>query len=270
MSYQFAILGIFVMFALMEAYKGRFLRKDTEVTDDGRVELVSSIMLFAVTQPAVLFTAAWLTGQAFPQYANALAGTSVFLQLALLFVFDDMMQYWWHRASHTFIPLYNLHRAHHNAKYMSVRIVFRNNIFYYAMMPSIWFSGVLIYLGLGWVYASYLVVKLTIIIGAHAEWKWDQALYRIPALHPIMWVVERVISTPSTHSAHHGLKKDDPATNYKGNYGNMFFFWDILFGTAKITRQYPQQYGVEGMRHADWKEQLVWPLYKTPRTPKKP
>ena len=43
----------------------------------------------------------------------------------------------------------------------------------------------------------------------------------------------------------------------------MFFFWDILFGTAKITRQYPLNYGVEGMRKAEWTEQLFWPLVKT-------
>ncbi|MEC9060227.1 MAG: fatty acid hydroxylase, partial [Pseudomonadota bacterium] len=55
---------------------------------------------------------------------------------------------------------------------------------------------------------------------------------------------------------------------YKGNYGNLLFFWDVLFGTAKITRQYPAQYGIEGMFYANWKEQLIWPLYKTPRKPK--
>jgi|TARA_B110000240_G_scaffold137191_1_gene152013 sterol desaturase/sphingolipid hydroxylase (fatty acid hydroxylase superfamily) len=49
-------------------------------------------------------------------------------------------------------------------------------------------------------------------------------------------------------NGHHGLSGDDPTTNYKGNYGNMFFFWDILFGTAKIARQYTHSYGVEGMR----------------------
>ena len=185
--------------------------------------------------------------------------------LVLLLIFDDMMQYWWHRLSHTYIPLYKLHRAHHNAKYMSIRIVYRNNFFYYLMMPSLWFSGVLIYLGLGWVYGFYLIAKLTVIMGAHCEWKWDAALYKIKWLSPIMWVVERTISTPSTHSGHHGLKKDDPATNYKGNYGNLLFFWDVLFGTAKITRQYPASYGVEGMRKANWKEQLFWPFLTTPR-----
>jgi hypothetical protein len=32
-------------------------------------------------------------------------------------------------------------------------------------------SDILIYLGLGWAYAFYVVAKLAIIMGAHSEWK---------------------------------------------------------------------------------------------------
>ena len=269
MFYQWVILGVFVTFALLEAKNGKLFRKETEVSDDGKVEAIGTLLLFVVTQPLVLFCAGALMLALFPQYEGVLEQRSIFLHIALLLIFDDMMQYWWHRLSHSTRFLYNLHRAHHNAKYMSVRIIYRNNFFYYLFMPSLWFSGVLIYLGLGWTYAFYLVVKLTVITGAHAEWKWDRFLYQIPWLHPLAWLVERTISTPSTHSAHHGLRADDGVTNYKGNYGNLLFFWDVLFGTAKITRRYPKEYGIEGMFYANWKEQLCWPLYKTPRKAQK-
>lgn len=268
MSYQWLILGVFALFALLEAQHGKLFKKATEVGDDGKVELIGTLLLFIVTQPLVLFSAGTVMFLVFPQYQGVLAESSLLTHLLLLLIFDDMMQYWWHRLSHSTRFLYNLHRAHHNAKYMSVRIIYRNNFFYYLFMPSLWFSGVLIYLGLGWSYALYLVIKLTVITGAHAEWKWDAFLYKTPWLNPIAWVVERTISTPSTHSAHHGLSADDGVTHYKGNYGNLLFFWDVLFGTAKITRQYPRQYGIEGMFYANWKEQLIWPLYKTPRKPK--
>ena len=81
---------------------------------------------------------------------------------------------------------------------MSIRIVYRNNLFYYLFMPGIWFSGALIYLGLAKVYAFYIVVKLLVICGAHSDLKWDRPLYRIAWLSPIMWVLERVISSPSS------------------------------------------------------------------------
>ena len=71
---------------------------------------------------------------------------------------------------------------------MSIRITYRNNFFYYLMMPGLWISGVLIYLGFGTVYLVYIVVKLTVILGAHSAVRWDEPLYRIKWLHPLAWV----------------------------------------------------------------------------------
>ncbi len=257
-----AVLAVFVGFALLELWRGDLFGKKEQTRDDGIVETISTIMLLAVTQPAIIFASAWLLGQIAPGLEGALSDINIFAAIALLLIGDDMTQYWWHRASHTFPWLYNLHRAHHNAKYMSVRLVYRNNLFYYMMMPGLWIGGALLYMGLGWIYAGYLVIKMTVIVGAHSDVAWDKPLYKIKALSPVMWLVERTISTPATHHAHHGRHADDPAVNYKGNYGNLLFFWDVLFGTAKITRSYPQSYGVENLPKATLGQQLAWPLFK--------
>ena len=129
-------------------------------------------------------------------------------------------------------------------------------------MPSLWFSGILIYLGLGWTYVGYVIVKQLVIIAAHSDVRWDEPLYRIKWLSPLMWLIERTISTPATHSAHHGKHKADGITNYKGNFGNLLFFWDVLFGTAKITRRYPPHIGVEGLEPMTAPQQLLWPLFR--------
>ena len=260
-----AIIAIYLGFALMELWRSNLFAKAEQTRDDGIVEAVSMVVLLGLTQPAVLFASAALAGWIAPQYAGALANLNVFAAIALFLILDDMMQYWWHRASHSTPWLYNLHRAHHNGRYMSVRLVYRNNVIYYAMMPGIWLSGVLIYLGLGWVYAGYIVVKLAVITGAHSDVAWDRPLYRIKWLSPVMWLVERTISTPATHHAHHGRHAEDPATHYKGNYGNLLFFWDVLFGTARITRTYPQSYGVEGLAPATLGQQLLWPIFRENR-----
>lgn len=264
------LIGIFAAFATAEALRTGLLHKPGQRRKDVVVEWVGSLFLVAVTQPLVLMTSAWLMGRGFPALENSLAETALILQFGLLLVFDDMMQYWWHRLSHTVKWLYKLHRPHHDAPYMSVRIVYRNNIFYYALMPSLWFAGALIYMGLGTTYAVYLVIKLTVIYGAHSDVRWDEPLYRIPWLSPLMWVVERTISTPSTHSAHHGRHLSDGVTNYKGNFGNLLFFWDVLFGTAKITRKYPASYGVENLPEASVGEQLLWPILSTPEADQTP
>lgn len=255
------VVAIYVGFCLLELIRTRLFAKSEQSRHDGIIEIVSTFTLLIATQPAILLIVGALGHAWLPQYEGALAHAPWYAALAMFLVFEDMMQYWWHRASHSTAWLYNLHRAHHNARYMSVRLVYRNNIIYYAMMPSIWFAGVLVYLGLGWFYAFYLVVKMAVIIGAHSDVAWDAPLYRIRALAPVMWVVERTISTPATHHAHHGRHADDPAVNYKGNFGNLLFFWDVLFGTAKITRSYPQSYGVENLPPATLGQQLLWPIF---------
>jgi sterol desaturase/sphingolipid hydroxylase (fatty acid hydroxylase superfamily) len=263
MSAQLLIMIIFFAFAVLELVTDRFFNKAGEVRADGFVEIIGTLVLLGLTQPFIFFLAHQGMAYTFPEAKDVLVAAPTLIQVGLLIILDDMMQYWWHRASHTFPFLYNLHRAHHNGEYLSVRTVYRNNVFYYFLMPSIWFSGILIYMGLGWVFAGYLTLKMTIIIGAHSSWRWDSALYKISWFQPVMWVVERTISTPATHSAHHGKHAVDNITNYKGNFGNMFFFWDVLFGTAKITRKYPEKFGVENLPPSNWPEQLFWPLIKT-------
>jgi len=268
MPYQIPILIIFTLFALKEASHTGLFTKETEVTDDGIVEIGSTVLLLAFVQPLILYLAGVAMSLSFPEYKGVFSDTLIAYQILLLLIFDDMVQYWWHRTCHSYRWLYKLHRAHHNAKYMSVRIIYRNNFFYYFIMPSLWFSGILIYLGLGWTYAGYLIVKLTVITGAHSEWKWDKSLYNNRYTRPIMWLVERMISTPSTHSAHHGYDAEDGITSFKGNFGNLLFFWDVLFGTANINRKYPTTYGVKGMLKAGWGEQLFWPLVSSPKKKK--
>ena len=264
-----AILGIFATFILLEIVFTRFFRKKGQTRDDAIVEIFSTSALVLLTQPLVLAAAFFLASWIAPNAEGALAHLPIVAQLGMFLVFDDLTQYWWHRTTHRVKWLYNLHRAHHNAEYLSIRVVYRNNFFYYMVMPGLWFSGVLIYLGLGWVYSFYIVVKMAVIYGAHSDVRWDEPLYRIKWLSPVMWVVERVISTPATHSAHHGRHGDDGVTNYKGNYGNLLFFWDVLFGTAKITRRYPKEFGVENLEPMGAAEQLLWPVIgSTPGSPK--
>ncbi len=261
------ILGILVGYAVLEIIFTGFFRKPGQTREDVTVEIVSTLMLILVTQPLALLGGATVTRLIAPGAEGALANIPILAGIALFLVFDDMVQYWWHRASHTFPWLYKLHRPHHNGEYLSIRIVYRNNIFYYLLMPGLWFSGALIYLGLGWIYAGYIIVKMAVIYGAHSDVRWDEPLYKIKWLSPVMWVVERTISTPATHSAHHGKHAADGITNYKGNFGNLLFFWDVLFGTAKITRRYPEKIGVENLAYTSAAEQLLWPIIRAKDEP---
>ena len=257
------VLSIFIGFILLEVFFTQFFRKDKQVKGDGMVDFLSTLMLTIITQPLVVLGGGLVAALLVPQHADVLKSWPWLAVFGLFLIFDDMTQYWWHRITHNTPWLYNLHRPHHQAEYLSIRIVYRNNIFYYFLMPGLWFTGALIYLGGGWVYAVYIVIKMTIIYGAHSDIRWDSKLYNIKWLAPVMWVLERTISTSATHSAHHGKYAADGVTHYKGNYGNMLFLWDIIFGTAKITRQYPPEFGVENLPDTSVAEQLLWPVIRT-------
>ena len=256
------ILAIFVAFILAEIIFTKFFAKKGQVKGDGTVELIGTLMLTLITQPLIFGLALFLSSLAIPGMEDVLKSWPFWAVFGLFLIFDDMTQYWWHRITHATPWLYNLHRPHHNGQYMSIRIVYRNNIFYYFLMPGLWLSGLLVYMGGGWVYAVYIVIKMSVIYGAHSDLRWDRPLYKIKWLLPLMWVVERTISTPATHAAHHGKHKSDGVTHYKGNYGNLLFFWDVLFGTAKITRQYPEEFGVENLPETSVLEQLIWPIVR--------
>ena len=265
MVQSLAIAAVLTSFALAEMLQGRFFAREA-TAQDNRLDIAVTLMFPAISLGVLAITNAlcqWLL----PQQRAALADWTWWQMLLVLLVADDLTQYFWHRLSHTSV-LWPLHRAHHSAAYMSVRVVYRNNAFYYALMPGLWLSGILLFLGFGWVYVDYTIAKLSVIIGAHSALRWDQWLYRYRMLAPLAWLVERTISTPATHFAHHALVQDDGIGHYTGNYGNLLFVWDVLFGTAHFSRRYPPAYGLaDDRRHGPehWLAQLVFPLVRSKR-----
>ena len=259
------LFSLFAGFILLEFALGK-ARGMNASRGDNILDMLCVALLAGFTQPVIF----WLVQQAglawAPEHQNAWAGLPWYAMAAILLVGDDMTQYWWHRASHSPL-LWPLHRAHHSAQYMSARIIYRNNFFYYLAMPGLWISGVLIYLGFADVYLVYIVIKLAVITGAHSAVKWDAPLYRIRLLSPLMWLVQRIVSTPSTHYAHHAMFNDGIGY-YTGNFGNLLFFWDVLFGTAHITRQYPAQIGLRDDQlfgKERWWVEMFYPLFRSRR-----
>ena len=259
MNEKLIIMSIFFGFAILELVTGKFIHKNKSSLKDVIIELAATSMILAITVPGIIWASSSIGDNYFPHLKNQWSDWGWPAMFLMFILCDDLVQYWWHRTCHKPF-LYGLHRAHHSAKYMSIRVVYRNNIFYYMIMPNLWLTGFLIYFGLFEVYPIYLIIKMSIIFGAHSSLPWDRVLHSKPWLSPLGWIVERVISTPSTHHAHHGMYIEDGVTNYKGNYGNMLFIWDMIFKTAHITRKYPEQYGIENLEDSSWQQELFWPL----------
>ncbi len=254
--------AVLLILGILEALGGLYFSGKRSKTDY-TIELVSLATLPTFIQPGIFLVTFFGMNFFLPNLENYFINLHFMWKVGTFLILDDMVQYWWHRWSHTNMTMWKLHRPHHVVEEMGVLVTYRNAILYYALMPGIWLSVILIYLGMGYVYIFYVTVKLIVILLAHSETKWDRFLYRYKALHPLAWIIERTISTPSTHFAHHGLTAEDGISHPNGNFGNLLFFWDILFGTAKITRKYPEIFGAWNQIKEPWYIQLLFPIFRS-------
>jgi sterol desaturase/sphingolipid hydroxylase (fatty acid hydroxylase superfamily) len=246
-----------------EALGGLYFNNDRRTKNDYAIEILGLVTLPTLIQPAILLTTLFAMKAWFPGLEDYFINFSLWWHVAAFLVLDDMTQYWWHRLSHISPTMWKLHRPHHVVEEMGVMVTYRNATLYYALMPGLWFTGLLIYLGMGYVYLFYLPIKLVFILLAHSETRWDRFLFKYKILHPIAWVIERAITLPSTHYAHHGLTEEDGISHPNGNFGNLLFFWDVLFGTAKITRKYPTRFGAWNQMKEPWYVQLMFPFIRS-------
>ncbi|WPU96261.1 sterol desaturase family protein [Mucilaginibacter sabulilitoris] len=216
-----------------------------------------------IIRPAVAYFGLKFLPQVLPAFKDEFSWVPFWWGCAIIAVADDLTQYWYHRLHHEIPWLWRFHRTHHSASYMGMAMASRQNAIYTLFFSQTYLTTALVYLGLGIPAVVVRGIKGTITTLAHSSIPWDKPFYQYKVLHPIAWVLERLISTPATHHAHHAASTDDGIGYYKGNFGNMFFLWDIIFGTALITRKYPKAYGISHYEGDQWYAQLLWPIFKS-------
>ena len=258
-GYGFPVLLLFI--GVLEfsfgLYKGKWPKNERWV------DIACFIVVPLIVRPAFGLFGLKVLPALFPAYKNLFGWVPVLWGVAIIAVADDLTQYWYHRLHHQIPWLWRFHRTHHSASYMGMAMANRQNLIYTIFFSQVYLTTALVYLGLGVPAIIVGVIKGAITTLAHSSIPWDKPFYKYKVLHPIAWVLERTISTPATHHAHHASSTDDGIGYYKGNFGNMFFLWDIIFGTALITRQYPKAYGISHYRGDQWYAQLLWPIFKS-------
>jgi len=216
-----------------------------------------------IIRPAIVYFTLKFLPLLLPGYKNVFSWVPFFWGFFIIAIADDLTQYWYHRLHHQVPFLWRFHRTHHSAPYMGMSMASRQNIIYTVFFSQIYLTAALTYLGLGYAALFVTGLKSLITTAAHSSIPWDKALYKRKWLHPVAWILERFISTPATHHAHHADSADDGVGNYKGNFGNMFFLWDVIFRTGIITRQYPSAYGLKQYQQEEWYAQFLWPVFKS-------
>ncbi len=257
----YVVIGILMIFSALEIFGG-LLKNSRRSKQDWLVEIACFLSLALLIKPGIIFLAHLLGFVLIPKLQGALS-VSLWISLPVYLLIDDLLQYWYHRLAHESPWLWKFHRVHHTAEEMGLLVSYRNAAMYFALMPNIWWIGLVLYLGGGPAVIIGIIIKQLIVIGSHSPTKWDRFLYQYKFLHPVAWLVERLIITPATHFAHHGKSKKDGISDPNGNYGNMFFLWDLLFNTAIITRKYPTSFGIPDDPKDSWASQWLYPLIKS-------
>lgn len=253
--------ALILLLGILEFSLGLYEKRWTK--NERILDIVSFVFPPLLLSPVLAFFGLKLLPHIIPQYHNVFSWVPFIWGFFIIAIADDLTQYWYHRLHHQIPFLWRFHRTHHSAPYMGMAMASRQNIIYTFLFSQIYLTVILVYLGLGYPALFVRALKTLIVTFAHSSIKWDKPFYKYKVLHPVAWVLERLISTPATHHAHHSSSTDDGVGYYKGNFGNMFFLWDVIFGTAHISRKYPKAYGISHYEGDEWYAQLLWPILKS-------
>lgn len=255
-----AVAGLLLIFGTLELATGVW-RNAKRRKDDWIIDFVSIAQLALLIKPGVILIAAFLLGWLAPSLEGVLSGMNFWLGLLLVMVPDDFTHYWYHRLAHENDGFWRWHRTHHTTPSYHISILFRENWLWLTFLPGLWWGAALAYMGLG---LEFIIG--TTIVAAHNVWihnglDFDRRLYDIPIIGKIYSASEYIFQSPSQHRAHHGLGEGGVPF---GNYGQLFFFWDIIFGTATFPKgQRPERYGIIHETYDSWQAQLWWPFVKS-------
>ena len=147
----------------------------------------------------------------------------------VLFILDDFIYYWFHRANHEVRLFWAGHEAHHSAILMNFGTALRQGVgervhkyFFWLPLPFLGFEPAMI----------FTVISLNLF---YQFWVHTESIQKFPAL------IEWVMNTPCHHRVHHASN-----TRYLDcNHGGVLIIWDRLFGTfAAYDEQEPIRYGL--------------------------
>jgi sterol desaturase/sphingolipid hydroxylase (fatty acid hydroxylase superfamily) len=149
-----------------------------------------------------------------------------FLIFLLTFITADFIYYWFHRVSHSWLPLWAFHMVHHSAMHMNLTSAYRLNWFSAIISPIFFIPAALLGMPPDFIALSY-GLNLVYQFFLHTEF--------VHSMGPL----EGVMDTPSAHRVHHG---SNPLYIDK-NFGGVFIIWDRLFGTYQPETE-KVQYGL--------------------------
>ncbi|MGN8054872.1 sterol desaturase family protein [Pedobacter sp. 22163] len=155
----------------------------------------------------------------------------------LLLLSTDLVWYWYHRLGHEINFLWAAHIVHHQseefnlsaaARITTIQAIFRN--VFWCILPLIGFH-------------PSMIITILLAHGAYSFFTHTQLIGKLG------WL-EHIFITPSLHGVHHA--SDEKYLDK--NYGDVFVFWDKLFGTFQAEEEAPKY----GLTHPIKSYSFLW------------
>jgi sterol desaturase/sphingolipid hydroxylase (fatty acid hydroxylase superfamily) len=137
----------------------------------------------------------------------------------------DFAGYWYHRWQHRFGIWWELHAVHHSQRQLSLWSDDRNHLLDGIAQAS-FFAAIALAIGV----APTQFVVLTAVTN------FLQSVQHTNARLGFGRLFERVLVSPAFHRRHHAVGYGHEGTAYGCNFGVLFPWWDMLFGTASWVR----------------------------------
>ncbi|WP_213296351.1 sterol desaturase family protein [Paraburkholderia sacchari] len=145
---------------------------------------------------------------------------------AIYLIVLDFFGYWYHRFSHRFGIWWELHAVHHSQRKMSFWCDNRNHLLD-VLGQSCMFAAIALVIGVP--PAQFVVlVALTNFV---------QNVQHANIRSHFGWLGERLIVSPRFHRRHHAIGYGHEGTTYGCNFGVLFPWWDMMFGSAAFNRE---------------------------------
>jgi alkylglycerol monooxygenase len=154
-----------------------------------------------------------------------------------LLLATDLIWYWYHRLGHEINIMWGAHIVHHHSETFNYTVSARITTLQAIVRNVFW--CILPFIG----FHPAMVIAILVIHGTYSFFTHTQLIGKLG------WL-ENILITPSHHRVHH-------ASNEKylnKNYGDIFVFWDKLFGTFQKEEEEP----VYGLTHPLKRHSFLW------------
>ncbi|AHJ63294.1 sterol desaturase family protein [Granulibacter bethesdensis] len=200
---------------------------DVLYTVISRVGVLPLVSFVGFYQVQVLLNG-WLTDHGYvpptlERFIPSLTGHP-YVTFAIYALILDCADYWRHRLSHQFRWWWALHSLHHAQRQMTFWSDDRNHLLD-DFISALWFGAIALMIGVPPLQFPLLVLLLRLI----------ESLAHANARISFGRIGDRLLISPRFHRAHHGILA---AGQRSCNYGAVFPYWDMLFGTADFSRVY--------------------------------